>query len=164
MSTRATAVQPRVALGDPIMSLALTSDGPAKRITVRGEIDTSNAHLLIELVEHVVDQRPSCLVLDLADVVFLGAYAVGALLQAKRATADVGVPLVLENPSHRVRYILAVTGAGAEFELPPPDDQPGRNGVNGRAVAHLHALHDGADGPAPLDLWRATATCPAAGS
>jgi anti-sigma B factor antagonist len=136
MSTRIVAVQPHTTPDDPIMSLVLTSDGSAKRITVRGEIDMSNAHLLVELVEHVVGRRPSRLVLDLSEVAFFGAHAIGALFQAQSTATGVGVPMVLDRLSPRVAYVLALSGAVAEFDLLPALDGHDRGRANERQDGH----------------------------
>ncbi|MGQ5264738.1 STAS domain-containing protein [Micromonospora sp. ZYX-F-536] len=103
------------------MSLSLSTTGSARWITVCGEVDMSNAHLLVELVEHLVDLQPSRLVLDLSEVTFFGAHGVSALLQAQSTATRGGVPLTLTPPSPCVAYILAVTDALGEFEVPPND-------------------------------------------
>ncbi|WP_433393172.1 STAS domain-containing protein [Micromonospora sp. KLBMP9576] len=152
--TRLVAEWPRMAPDDPIMSLALTSEGSAKRITVRGEIDMSNAHLLVELVQHVVGQRPARLALDLSGVAFFGAHGISALLQAQGAAADAGVPLALVRPAPCVAYILAVTGALGEFDLPAAGDGADLRRADDRRDGHRDALPAAPYGDPPLLLRR----------
>ncbi len=100
--------------GPPIMSVALstidTATSQAKLISVCGEVDMSNAHLLVELVEAAVDRRPASILLDLSQVTSFGAHAMDALLQAQQTAAKAGAVLTLRDPAPCVRYLLAGNG------------------------------------------------------
>ncbi|MEU0077622.1 STAS domain-containing protein [Micromonospora tulbaghiae] len=99
------------------MSLALTSDGSAKLVTVSGEIDMSNAHLLTELVECVCHPPVPVVAVDLSAVRFFSTDGVSALLQARQAAATAGAALLLRDPAPCVTSLLATTGALAAFQL-----------------------------------------------
>ncbi|MCG5438104.1 STAS domain-containing protein [Micromonospora foliorum] len=99
------------------MSLTLTDEGLAKLITVSGEIDMSNAHLLTELVEFVCRQPAPVIALDLSRVRFFGAHAVSALLQAQDIATDARAAVLLRDPAPCVTYILATTGALRSFRF-----------------------------------------------
>jgi anti-sigma B factor antagonist len=104
-------------LREPIMSLALTDDGSAKLITVSGEIDMSNAHLLTELVEFVCRQPVPVVALDLSAVRFFSAHGVSALLQAQDIATDARAVVLLRDPAPCVTHILATTGALRSFRV-----------------------------------------------
>lgn len=101
----------------PIMSLAMTGDGSAKLITVSGEIDMSNAHLLTELVEFVCRPPSPVIVVDLSAVRFFSAHGVSALLQSLDIAATAEAELLLRDPARCVAAILATTGALPRFAL-----------------------------------------------
>ncbi|MEU4475346.1 STAS domain-containing protein [Micromonospora sp. NPDC023888] len=99
------------------MSLALTDDGSAKLITVSGEVDMSNAHLLTELVGFVCRQSVPVIALDLSAVRFFGAHGVSALLQAQDIATEARAAVLLRDPAPCVTYILATTGALRSFRF-----------------------------------------------
>ncbi|WP_051065794.1 STAS domain-containing protein [Micromonospora lupini] len=103
------------------MSLALTDDGSVKLITVSGEIDMSNAHLLTELVEFVCRRPAPVIAVDLSAVRFFGAYGVSALLQAQGIAADARAAVLLRDPAPCVFYVLATTGALGSFRFSRAD-------------------------------------------
>ncbi|MGK5441845.1 STAS domain-containing protein [Micromonospora sp. URMC 105] len=106
------------------MSLALTGEGSAKLVTVSGEIDMSNAHLLTELVECVCRPPVPTIAVDLSAVRFFSAHGVSALLQAQHFAATAGATLLLRDPAPCVIYILATAGALAKFPLSRGVDRP----------------------------------------
>ncbi|MFV2116480.1 STAS domain-containing protein [Micromonospora sp. LOL_025] len=99
------------------MSLALTCEGATKLITVSGEIDMSNAHLLAELVEFVCRPPLPVIAVDLSAVRFFGVHGVSALLQSQQTAADAGAAFLLRDPAPCVTYILATTAVLASFAL-----------------------------------------------
>ncbi|MCG5470598.1 STAS domain-containing protein [Micromonospora sp. LAH09] len=99
------------------MSLALTCAGPAKLVTVAGEIDMSNAHLLTELVACACHSSPPVVAVDLSGVRFFSAHGVGALLEAQHVAVTAGVAFILRDPAPCVTYLLATSGALGDFRL-----------------------------------------------
>ncbi|MCO1615999.1 STAS domain-containing protein [Micromonospora sp. CPM1] len=102
---------------EPIMWLSCDAGVDVTRISVAGEVDLSNAHLLTELVEAAVAASAPLVVIDLSEVSFFGAYGTNALVLAQRMLAGHGRRLVLHRPSPVVRRVLRVTGTLAAFEV-----------------------------------------------
>jgi anti-anti-sigma factor len=124
-------------LPDPVLALAVRRDGPAMLIAVTGEVDMSNAHLLVELVTFACRPPRPLVVLDLSATVFFDAHAVTALLRAHRAVAAAGGRLTVRDPSPFVLRLLGVAGvlghlaitvglppSGADDAPPPPGARP----------------------------------------
>ncbi|MEU8009908.1 STAS domain-containing protein [Micromonospora parva] len=122
-------------LVEPILSLTMSHDGPVSVIGVVGEMDMSNAHLLIELVEQLCRAPTPLIALDLSAVRFLGAHGVSALLRSGQLAAQAGGRLTLRDPSPFVLRVLGVTrllrhldrdetsaptGAHSSGVVPPP--------------------------------------------
>ncbi|MGC1210912.1 MAG: STAS domain-containing protein [Micromonospora sp.] len=105
---------------EAVLWLASTSDGSTKVISVSGEVDMSNAHLLVELVEALARIPPPLLTVDLSGVTHFGAHGISALLQARRLVLTQGGQLTLRNPSPSVLYIISVTGARHDLGLTGP--------------------------------------------
>ncbi|MFG1674058.1 STAS domain-containing protein [Micromonospora sp. NPDC049282] len=101
---------------DPIMWLSCEVQGDVTRVSVAGEIDLSNAHLLMELLENVAAPTPLVAV-DLSEVTFFGANGTDALVRARRLVAERGGRLTLCDPSPVVRRVLDVTGTLTGFEV-----------------------------------------------
>jgi anti-anti-sigma factor len=78
-------------------------------VEVRGEIDLGTAHVLTELVEHVARRRPARVVLDLAEVSFLCADGLRALLYTRETVTATGGLLLLRDPSPKTRRVLTIT-------------------------------------------------------
>ncbi|KAB1921260.1 hypothetical protein ONO23_00993 [Micromonospora noduli] len=102
----------------PIMTLDLHNDRNAPLIAVSGEVDMSTAHLISELAEHVITRRPARLVLDLSGVTFFSAHGISALLRTQRAAESAEVALALRAAAPCVTYLLAVTSAGINLDIP----------------------------------------------
>jgi len=104
-------------LSDAIMSVELVTAGPAATIVVSGQIDLSNAHLVTELVDQALAQRPDELVLDLADVTFFSADGINILLLVRRTASAHRTRLTLRDPSPITRKLLDLTGMTAHFQI-----------------------------------------------
>lgn len=117
-SIHLTPVRPRAEPAEPIMTLALESDGPVPLITVAGEVDMSTAHLISELAEHVLARSPVRLVLDLSQVTFFSAHGISALLRTRHVATAAGVGLTLRAAAPCVIYLLAAAGVRLNLDLP----------------------------------------------
>ncbi|MFE9960115.1 STAS domain-containing protein [Micromonospora sp. NPDC005299] len=115
-------------MDEAVMWLACTVPGAVTRIGVSGEIDMSNAHLLVELVESLTHPPPVAVELDLSEVTFFGAHGISALLRARRLLGDRGGRLTVRNPSSVVRRVLRITDTLIESEIVPA---PSRSPVEG---------------------------------
>ncbi|MET7467401.1 STAS domain-containing protein [Micromonospora sp. NPDC005686] len=112
---------------EPIMWLSCDIGADVTQVSVAGEVDLSNAHLLTELVQTAVAAPAPLVVIDLSEVGFFGAHGISALVLAQRVLTGDGRRLVLHRPSPVVRRVLTVTGTLTAFEvvelpaLPPVD-------------------------------------------
>ncbi|RLP86396.1 MULTISPECIES: STAS domain-containing protein [unclassified Micromonospora] len=110
MSTFKHPVRHQIRPAEPIMTLSLDTEGPLIVITVSGEIDMSNAHLITDLAEHGIGRRPARLVLDLSGVTFFSAHGISALLRVQSTAAHAQVELILRDAAPCVIAILTATG------------------------------------------------------
>ncbi|GAA4573182.1 hypothetical protein GCM10023176_37630 [Micromonospora coerulea] len=102
---------------EAVMWLTSTADGPTKQVKVCGEVDMSNAHLLVELVETLTRTPPPRVAVDLSEVTYFGAHGISALLQARALLTDRGGQLTVRDPSPIVLRIVTVAGVRHELGL-----------------------------------------------
>lgn len=101
---------------DDLMTFSVEHREGVAVVKVEGEIDTSNATVLMTGVADVIAERPSALIIDLSVVRFLGSAGLGVLLQAKQDVhgwaefAVVALGRVTRKP-------LEVTGLDAELSV-----------------------------------------------
>ncbi|MEH1100515.1 STAS domain-containing protein [Micromonospora sp. CPCC 205561] len=134
------------------MSMSLSGDGTTKVITVSGEIDMSNAHLLVELVEFLSDPPAPNVALDLSTVTHFGAHGISALLRAQELVISSGGRLRVSAVSPFVLYILGVTGMTPHLGIDVAPSRPGTVPAAGPPVvapASLPGWHGGGGRPAP---------------
>jgi anti-sigma B factor antagonist len=93
----------------------VTSHGTVTVIRISGELDMGSAPLLTDLIGALVGRRPRRVVVDMADVTFLCAAGLRALIQARDMIIAAGGCLVLRAPSRPTRRILAITGTDCLF-------------------------------------------------
>jgi anti-sigma B factor antagonist len=89
------------------------------RITVTGELDLVTGPQLLESVQRAL-QLPACrdLVIDIRDVSFADASAVGVLVRARRACEHVGGRLTVFGAHGVVAEILYLTGVAESLGMP----------------------------------------------
>ncbi|WP_157745906.1 STAS domain-containing protein [Micromonospora purpureochromogenes] len=141
---------------DPIMSLSLSCDGATKVITASGEIDMSNAHLLVELVQFLCRPPLPPIALDLSTVTYLGAPGVAALLQVRELVTSAGGRLTLRKAPPFVLHVLGVTGGPPQPDL---DIASARATVTAPPVVTRLPLangHGGSRRPAPRGSFDGT--------
>ncbi|MFG1605545.1 STAS domain-containing protein [Actinoplanes sp. NPDC049265] len=101
---------------------ASAGDGTAT-VTVIGEVDFANADdVATGIREAVANLRPSVLYVDLEGASFVDSTGLGALIEGYHATAERDCRLVVVNPTHSFRRVLAVTGLTELFGLSESDD------------------------------------------
>lgn len=114
----------------PMMSLSCERAGPVTVVSVRGEIDMSNAHQLVDLPTELGRDLAAQVVLDFSAVRFVDLHAVRALVQAYRLLAAAGGALTLRRPPRCVARLLHLTGAAELFPAEEGHRHPGtRNGT-----------------------------------
>lgn len=86
-------------------------------VRVCGEIDMLTTPKLRRLLAELIEARPRVVVLDLAAVSFFASSGLAALIEARDAAAEHGVPLHLACLSRSVRRPLQITGLAARFEV-----------------------------------------------
>jgi anti-anti-sigma factor len=79
-------------------------------VTVRGEVDLDTAPKLRAVVQAVIDLGHPEVVLDLADVSFMGAQGLGIIAAGSSRLRERGGQLTLRSPSRTVLRILDITG------------------------------------------------------
>jgi anti-anti-sigma factor len=99
----------------PMMSLSWEHEGPVTVVSVRGEIDMSNAHLLVDLATELGRDPAPQVVLDFSGVRFVDLHALRALVEAHRLLAAAGGALTLRRPPRCVTRLLHLTGTAELF-------------------------------------------------
>jgi len=85
-----------------------TFEGDAATITLRGNIDNTAAYGLGVFLDAAIDGRPASMVLDVAQLDFIGAAGLLAISQAKKRLAALGVTLAIRPPSALVHRRLRI--------------------------------------------------------
>src|SRR3954452_14622633 len=95
----------------PPEGFAIDADTSGERtvVTVRGELDMSNAPTLVETLTRDAGGGGKVLV-DLAQVTFIDSSAIGGLVSAGGTIADAGGRLSIGPRSDTVQRILEITG------------------------------------------------------
>ena len=84
--------------------------GPGRTaVYLRGELDTSTAPRLQQLLDELRRDGQHRIVLDLSQVAFLGAAALSVFIRVDHALRAAGGALVLTRPTPMVQRILAIT-------------------------------------------------------
>jgi len=104
------------------------SDGPGIVLVARGELDLPNVPLLDERLRAALVRRPPRLRLDLADVTYAQASALGPIVHARRAAAAQGTEFVVVGGHVAVARLLSKTGMDVVL----------RPGLAGVAPRRLH--------------------------
>ncbi|MER6594567.1 STAS domain-containing protein [Micromonospora purpureochromogenes] len=143
----------------PVMSLDWEHEGPLTVVSVHGEVDMSNAHLLVDLVAELAHRPAPRVVLDLSGVRFIDLHAVRALLEADRLLREAAGDLALRRPPRCVSRLLHLTATAHLFgvdEGPVPGDAPwagpaasGDHGPPRRATGALSAPYSRMDAGRP---------------
>ncbi|MEV6367205.1 STAS domain-containing protein [Micromonospora musae] len=107
---------PPLAADQSLLSVALTTEGPASVVEVRGPLDMDTVDLLVDFTTTVLSGvPPPVLVLDLSGVSFFSAAGITALLTVRKQAATRGCALVLRRPSRITVTVLSLVGLSDEF-------------------------------------------------
>ncbi|XVV06567.1 DUF6292 family protein [Actinosynnema sp. CA-248983] len=87
---------------------------------VSGEVDAATVDVVRAELVAQLGNRPSTLVIDLADVDFLGARGIAMLLDVERRARRAHVPVTVVAPTARVLKPLRATGADRVLTICPP--------------------------------------------
>ncbi|WP_433296050.1 STAS domain-containing protein [Actinoplanes sp. CA-030573] len=80
------------------------------RLRARGEFDHDNCDLVPAVVTEAIVTGHTRIILDLAEVTFIDAATVKALMAAGDLAASAGATVRLENAAGMVARVLAITG------------------------------------------------------
>lgn len=89
-------------------------------IRVVGELDVATAPLLGDALDRLAADPPPLVVVDLAQVSFLGSAGIGVLVQARTDLRGTGSRLVLAKAPDRVARVFQLLRLDAAFEFDPP--------------------------------------------
>jgi anti-anti-sigma factor len=88
-------------------------------VSLRGSVDDVAAFELATVLDAAIDREPASMVLELADLVFMGAAGLVVIANAERRLATSGVVLTIQSPSALVNHLLGmVEEARLERVLP----------------------------------------------
>lgn len=90
-------------------------------VHVRGEVDIATSPALDDVVEQTLARGARQVVIDLADVTFMGSSGLASLLRAHRRAAEEGSEVLLRRPSRAVSDVLDMTRLRERFQYDPPD-------------------------------------------
>jgi anti-sigma B factor antagonist len=98
--------------------LSVGAQGDVLALTLRGEIDFTNAAATTETIRAAVArQRPARVRVDLTEVTFLDSSGIGVLVVAMRAAEGVGAGFQVEHPNPNVFDQLGTAGLLEAFGL-----------------------------------------------
>ena len=100
------------------LSIRLSDHGDV--LFVRGELDFASVPQFDAAVRVLMSAPRTKVVVNLSAVTFIDSSGLGALLRAHRIGRDHGIAFVLQNPSDRVRSLLALTALDATLRVETP--------------------------------------------
>lgn len=96
-------------LGCDGFSIKLREDAVSVTVTVTGEVDLATAPMLMRALELAAVGDPDVVVVDAAELTFIGTYGLGVILGARQALRERSGRLLIRNPSSMLRRTLAIT-------------------------------------------------------
>jgi anti-sigma B factor antagonist len=115
-------------------TLSVTLEPSADGISLRlaGEMDIATAGRLVETTRALSDQEVRRVRLDLAELHFIDASGLGALVRTRIHVLDQGGRLTLHGVRPLLQRLLAITNLSAAFELAPALATPADPSAPGR--------------------------------
>jgi anti-sigma B factor antagonist len=101
----------------PPLNVSRSDDGRVLRLMLGGELDISNATALELELRHAEASHPPVLVLDLAELNFMGVSGLRAILDAARRARREGRHLVVSNPVPHIARLFELTAIDQSVEL-----------------------------------------------
>ena len=108
-------------LGHGPVALSVTPERGPEGISLRltGEMDIATAGSLVEMARSLSDQDVRGVRLDLAELHFIDASGLSALVQTRTHVLEHGGRLTLHGVRPLLRRMLAITDLSAAFEVEP---------------------------------------------
>jgi anti-sigma B factor antagonist len=98
------------------LEIAEQTDGAARVVSVRGEVDIATAPML-DRVLHALLEEHQRVVLDLSGVSFIDSTGIGVLVAAAQAADADGGGFAIREPSRMVLRVLELAGVSARLKL-----------------------------------------------
>jgi anti-anti-sigma factor len=99
-------------------SVSRSRTGHVVVISLAGEFDVANVEEVQANAQHAVAaDGVTHVIVDLAEVTFLGSTGLGALIRLRTDAAHASISLVLRNVPAPVQRLLALTGLDTVFDL-----------------------------------------------
>jgi anti-anti-sigma factor len=102
--------------GTPI-TISVSTGDHQPTVTAAGELDFTNAHLLVDTVTGIELDGHRTVVLDLSGLSFCDARGVSALLKAHSCVRSAGRRLLLRGVSGVPLRVIGITGADSSLDL-----------------------------------------------
>jgi anti-anti-sigma factor len=83
-------------------------EGDDATVSLRGSVENLAAFELGAILDAVIDRRPRSMVLDLAELEFMGAAGLVAVSNAEKRLAALGIRLLIQSPSALVNRLLGI--------------------------------------------------------
>ncbi|HEV2808939.1 MAG TPA: STAS domain-containing protein [Acidimicrobiales bacterium] len=110
----------------PALVVEVVTDGSTPpEIRLQGEIDIATLPVLDETLSAMVDGNNGDVVVDLAEVDFIGVAGLGALCTHARRLRQRGDRLVISSPSTFTRRVIDILGVSELLSVPAPHARPG---------------------------------------
>jgi anti-sigma B factor antagonist len=94
----------------PDFDVAAAVNGSIAHVVISGELDNSSAPRLISMVHEIAGPPVHRVELDCKGVTFLDSAGVRALIVTRNAAAQMGIDVVLVQPSPPVTRVIEMTG------------------------------------------------------
>lgn len=99
------------------LSVSRKSVGGYPVVAVSGEVDVYSAPALKQSITDLLGSGAKTVVVDLSGVAFLDSTGLGALVEARSATADAGGSLPLVCSQERIIKLFTITGLDEVFAI-----------------------------------------------
>jgi anti-sigma B factor antagonist len=96
--------------GEAVLDWAISRGADLVVMSLRGEVDLSNADRLGRTIGDLVALRPPRIVIDLAQVSFLDSSGVSCLLAAAKAAEAAGCALRVQDPTESTLRVFQICG------------------------------------------------------
>lgn len=101
------------------ISVSQANAGSVPIVAVTGEVDVYSAPALKDEITELIKSGQNTLIVDLAGVAFLDSTGLGALVEARAATAEAGGSMPLVCSQDRILKLFTITGLDGVFTIHP---------------------------------------------
>jgi anti-anti-sigma factor len=118
----------------PPFGAVTTFEGRSAVVSLRGSVDDVAAFELAAVLDAAVDREPVSMVLELADLIFMGTAGLLVIANAERRLAASGVALTIQSPSTLVNHLLGMVEEARIQRATPGSGHLGPEQLDGTAV------------------------------